>query len=60
MKNNKLKTYEIVWSLGGTLEIEAENEEQAEKKFNQLDYNKIYHQSRIGDETIYDVNELEE
>ena len=60
MTNKKLKTYEIVWSLGGTIEIEAENEEQAEELFNKLDYNEIYKQSRIGDEGILEINEMEE
>ena len=59
MKNDKLKTFEIVWSLGGTIEIEAENEEQAEELFNKLDYNEIYSKSRIGDEDILEINELE-
>ena len=61
MKNNKLKTFEIVWSLGGTIEIEAENEEQAHQKFNKMSYDDICYKSKMsGDSEILEINELEE
>lgn len=60
MNNNKLKTYEIVWSLGGTIEIEAENEKQAEEKFNEMSYDDICFQSKMsGDSEILEINEVE-
>lgn len=59
MKNKKLKTYEIVWSLGGTIEIEAENEEQATQKFNEMSYDDICYTSKMsGDSEILEINEL--
>lgn len=59
MENKKLKMYEIVWSLGGTIEIEAESEEQAEEQLNQLNHQEIYEKSRIGEESILEMNEVE-
>lgn len=61
MTNKKLKTYEIVWSLGGTIEIEAENEEQATQKFNEMSYDDICYASKMsGDSEILEINELGE
>ena len=59
MKNKKLKTYEIVWSLGGTIEIEAENEWHARLKFNEMSYDDICYTSKMcGDSEILEINEL--
>ena len=60
MKNKKLKTYEIVWSIRGTIEIEAENEEQANQKFNEMSYDDICYASKMsGDSEILEINEVE-
>lgn len=60
MEKDYKRKYEIVWSLGGTIEIEAENEEQAHQKFNEMSYDDICYVSKMcGDSEILEINEVE-